>query len=222
MAIRPEDIGIDDQPDLDPKYLREPDNPEYQLVFPWGAGGNILRHLIALHPGQEYLGIGGNQLTDVADKFRDLIEHQYPCGRGSSSWLSIEWSTRHLYNKSRIEHHPPASWHHLPTIIINPDRPEIVGILYKIKNPEMNGWVLPELIMSNVEFSNNIPNEVTLYKKCLVLKFSDLIADFNPTWYHEIVNFLGLETTREIEDMVAATHGAWVRLQRDLWSAYFK
>lgn len=222
MAIKPEDVGIDDQPELDPIYLREPDNPKYQIMFPWGAGGNIVRHLIALHPGQEYLNIAGERLTDPTEKFQDLIENQYPSNRVASSWLAVEWATRHLYNESRIAHHPPGSWHGLPTIIINPDRPDIVSILYQIKNPGMNGWELSELITYTKNFGADITREKMKYRKCLILNFSDLISDFNSAWYHKIVYFLELETSADIESMAKQVHNSWLWLQRQIWSNYFK
>lgn len=222
MAINPEDVGIEDQPELDPIFLREPENPKYQLMFPWGAGGNIVRHIIALHPGQEYLNIHATLVTDNDAKFRDLLNYQYPTTRSADAWLDVEWTTRHLYDESRITHYPPGSWHNLPTIIINPDRPEIVGVLYKIKNPGMNGWELADLIKHTEKFSKDIPNEEPLYENCMVLNFSDLISDFNSEWYHRIVEFVGLETNSEIEVMVSKVHAAWLRLQRELWGSYFK
>lgn len=208
--------------DPDSIYYREPDNPKYQVLFPWGAGGNLVRHLIGLHPGEELLDRFGNRIEDTEHKFQDLMTYQYPETRSAANWLKQEWETRYLYNESRVEHWPPASRRGLPTIIIDPDLPRISIRLYWLKNPEMNGWSIKFGVEKHIEFSkSHIPDQLPHHHRSVVMKFSDLLQPMSRSWYDPICELLNLQTNDRIYERCVEVHARWLGIQRTLWSEKF-
>lgn len=212
-----------DPADPDAIYYRQPANPKYQIVFPWGAGGNLIRHLIGLHPGEELLDQLGQRLNTVDEKFENLMTYQYPVNRTAEHWLGQEWETRHLYDESRIEHWPPASWYGLPSIFIEPDMPRISIRLYQIKNPEMNGWDIKFGIGMNKLFSDEqMPECLPKQSKYAIVKFSELLEPLTYPVYQRICEVLGLQTNREVYDKCVLVHQRWIDIQRTLWSQKYK
>lgn len=210
---------------LDPGsiYHRQPANPKYQVVFPWGAGGNMIRHLVGLHPGEELLDKTGLRLVTEEEKFNDLMTYQYPLGRMAEHWLGQEWETRHLYDESRIEHWPPASWYGLPSIFIEPDLPRISVRLYQIKNPNMNGWDIKFGIKMNQMFAaEQMIEYLPKHQKHIVIKFSQLLQPITPSIYQQMCGLLNLKTSADIYQMCVAVHQRWIAIQKTLWTEKYR
>lgn len=216
-------MAVNTNPD-DPNaiFYREPDRPKYQVLFPWGAGGNLIRHIIGLHPGEELLDQHGRRLNTVEEKFDNLMTYQYPIERQAEHWLGQEWETRYLYNESRVEHHPPASRRGLPTVIIDPDLPRISVRLYWAKNPAMNGWSIKFGVEQNKYFSEfHIPNQLPHHHQSVVVKFSDMMKPMTREWYTPICSLLNLQTNDSLFDLSAQVHARWLAIQRRIWSEKF-
>ena len=204
-------------------YYREPSNPKYQVVFPWGAGGNLVRHLIGLHPDQELLDQDGKRINSVEDKFENLMTYQYPLTRSAKHWLNQEWQTRHLYNCSKIEHWPPASDHSIPAIFIEPDLPRISIRLYQLKNPGMNGWGIKFGVTMNKKFRfEQMPEQIPSYRQVMVIKFSELLTPIELPLYNKLCLFLGLVSKPEIYDMCQQVHTRWIKIQELIWAEKYK
>lgn len=204
--------------DPDAIYYREPSKPKYQIVFPWGTGGNMIRHLVGLHPDQELLDQAGCRLSTTEDKFENLMSYQYPMSRQAEHWLGQEWETRHLYNESRIEHWPPASRFGLPSIFIEPDMPRISIRLYQLKNPSMNGWDLKFGIKMNKLFANEQMAEYyPKHRRAMVIKFSELLQPMTIETYNKMCLLLDLASEPCIYDMCIAVHQRWIDIQNSIW-----
>lgn len=204
-------------------YHREPARPRYQVVFPWGAGGNLIRHLVGLHPDQELLDQHGVRLESVADKFENLMTYQYPRARSAEHWLGQEWETRHLYDESRIEHWPPASRFGLPSIFIVPDMPRISIRLYQLKNPSMNGWDIKFGIKMNQLFATEQLTEYyPKHRRAMQVNFSDLLSPMQPSIYNRMCQLLDLASEPYLYDMCVAVHQRWIDIQQTIWSQRYQ
>jgi len=215
-------VSIDPN-DPDAIFYRQPAAPKYQIVFPWGAGGNMIRHLVGLHPGEELLDQQGNRLATVDEKFNNLMTYQYPASRMAEQWLAQEWETRHLYDESRIEHWPPASWYGLPSIFIEPDLPRISIRLYQIKNPKMNGWSVKFGVEMNKKFvDEQMVEGLPKHRKYMIVKFSQLLSPITPDIYSQMVDLLDLKTDDDIYKKCLEVQQRWIDIQKTLWLGKFK
>lgn len=217
-------MAVNKDPDNpDSIFYREPANPKYQVIFPWGTGGNLIRHLVGLHPEQELLDQNGCRLESVEEKFHNLLTYQYPIDRSANRWLDQEWETRYLYDESRIEHWPPASRMSLPSIFIEPDMPRISLRLYQIKNPGMNGWDIKFGIGMNRMFANeHMPEYLPKHHKHMVIKFSELMKLLTAETYNQMCQMLELEKSADLYDMCLAVQQRWLEIQRTLWTKKYR